>query len=371
MYEISCEMCMDLMPLVNDGVASDDSRASVENHIKTCESCRALYAGEGLPEGNEKKALSKVVGRIRFFALLLLAAGVIVGICLTERIMSGLSAVFVVLVFLAGALLRFAFVKGSGIKNKALRILAFACAAALVVGILLFANALVGNPVSQVLAENAVDAYLARQYPGTDFYAERVTFNFKNGEYYAVITSPASVDSHFEVDIDMLGNVTGDDYEHCVANGMNTANRIDREYRELVDPILLRLNLSYTLHIGYGEITLSGSELGLDQVYDMRELGARAGHLTVCIRDEVVTEERAAEILLEIKKLMDENGGAFRTIDFRLIHPKPEDGGQTPEGSVEVLNFLYEDIYGDGLSERVRAANQEAVAYWARQNENR
>ena len=43
---ITCDICMDLMPLVHDGVASADSVAAVEEHVESCAQCRALYEGQ-------------------------------------------------------------------------------------------------------------------------------------------------------------------------------------------------------------------------------------------------------------------------------------------------------------------------------------
>ena len=40
---MTCDVIRDLMSLCADGVASEDSRAAVEAHIRTCEACRALY----------------------------------------------------------------------------------------------------------------------------------------------------------------------------------------------------------------------------------------------------------------------------------------------------------------------------------------
>ena len=57
MYEISCEMCRDLIPLVEDGVASADSRAAVEHHLQTCPVCNGQPLAEQIPAGDEKKAL--------------------------------------------------------------------------------------------------------------------------------------------------------------------------------------------------------------------------------------------------------------------------------------------------------------------------
>ena len=40
---MTCEVIRDLLPLYADGVASQESRALVEEHIRTCDECRALY----------------------------------------------------------------------------------------------------------------------------------------------------------------------------------------------------------------------------------------------------------------------------------------------------------------------------------------
>lgn len=38
---VSCEIIKDLMPLYHDGVCSQESKAMLEEHIASCESCRA------------------------------------------------------------------------------------------------------------------------------------------------------------------------------------------------------------------------------------------------------------------------------------------------------------------------------------------
>ena len=40
---MTCEVIRDLLPLCADGVASQESRTAVEEHIHTCEACRTLY----------------------------------------------------------------------------------------------------------------------------------------------------------------------------------------------------------------------------------------------------------------------------------------------------------------------------------------
>ncbi len=47
---ISCNVCMDLIPLVQDQVASADSQALVFHHIEGCTACRSVLKGEEAPQ---------------------------------------------------------------------------------------------------------------------------------------------------------------------------------------------------------------------------------------------------------------------------------------------------------------------------------
>ena len=47
--EISCAVCRDLIPLVQDGVASPESEALVKAHLQTCPECRTLWQAVGGP----------------------------------------------------------------------------------------------------------------------------------------------------------------------------------------------------------------------------------------------------------------------------------------------------------------------------------
>ena len=49
-FDISCEVCRDLMPLVRDGVASADSEALVRAHTERCGGCRTMLESETPPE---------------------------------------------------------------------------------------------------------------------------------------------------------------------------------------------------------------------------------------------------------------------------------------------------------------------------------
>ena len=70
-----------------------------------------------------------------------------------------------------------------------------------------------------------------------------------------------------------------------------------------------------------------------------------------------------AEILLGIKKVFDDAGVKFYVIDCILDYPPENTEGEAER--IEVNEFLYSDIYEDGLAERVEAADKAAKNYYA------
>lgn len=87
--KLSCEVVLDLIPLVKDGVASGDSSEIVNNHIKTCESCRNEFeAFEGVKDNlydiKDKKIIFDIKRSIFITQLIILLAGAIVGVALSN-----------------------------------------------------------------------------------------------------------------------------------------------------------------------------------------------------------------------------------------------------------------------------------------------
>ena len=216
-------------------------------------------------------------------------------------------------------------------KKRILKIAAFVFAIALIVGVCVFANALVGNPISKTMATNTAEKHLEENYADKDFEIERVTFSFKDGYYHAFIYSPSSIDSDFTILVDMWGKLRYDTYEDRVLSGGNTADRISRDYRAVVDKVLDSQAFPYNEHIGYGdfdfyprvhleeytvpEYALITEDLTLDAFYDVNELGAKHGKLTIYIDDDTVSYERLSEILLDIRRIFDDSGVKFYVID--------------------------------------------------------
>lgn len=438
MNEISCNVCQDLLPLVRDGIASEDSREAVEKHTASCAACAAL-AGDGTtapPAADTERAFRKLRRHARLLAALGLLFCVFFSVEMTATenmfynvvlmpfigafgygVFHGkvlyklplviflthmavelvkmaqaaealdLYSIFMIsliysLLALVGALTAFlaagAFSKAPG-KTKKGRAAALITAVLLTIGICVFSNGLVGNPISQRLAENAAREHLKTHYAGTDYVLDTVAYSFITNSYLAHITAPGSTDRYFTLWLDGLGHVRRDDYTSMVAEGGNTATRLLSAYRALSDTVLESPSLPFESPIAFGDLEflprsteagwngplygIERAELEPDGLYDIPQLGAQAGHLTVYVEEETVTVERAADLLLEIKRLMDAGGVPFYAIDLVLESPRPENGTR-PETYIETKDFLYADIYPDGLTKRVQASHEATQAFY-------
>lgn len=263
-------------------------------------------------------------------------------------------------------------------KTKILKIGALALAILLIVGVLLFANSLVGNPISHALATSTAKNHLAKTYADTDYKLTGVSYSFKDGYYHAGIESESSIDTHFTLTIDSFGNLKYDNFDQYVLSGWNTAHRIDLDYRNNTNALFESVSFPFDAYISFGEIVMVSEEyegmpdtpeyglfvstLKKDAFYNANELGKRHGKLTVYIYDDSVTVERLSEILLEVRRCFDDSGIGFYAIDCVLEYTRADDGFYE-DGRVEVMDFRYSDIYEDGLVERVDKANEEAREY--------
>jgi hypothetical protein len=206
---------------------------------------------------------------------------------------------------------------------------------------------------------------------------EKVSYDMKSGGYRVYLESPTSIDRHFIIYCDALGRYN-DDTSHCITDGSNTYVRLSEQYWDLV-----REKLPYEhfdIDIGHGDLRVAGvfeiygyidqngerihytlskdygldiSTLVQDGEYDILTLGQDYGSLCIDIIDEEVTVERAADVLLELKSLLDEQGLPFHAIDFTLSAPRNENG-QKVGPSIRLIEFLYSDIHEDGLADRIQ-----------------
>lgn len=255
-------------------------------------------------------------------------------------------------------------------KKRVLKISALSLAIVLIIGVCWFANGLVGNPISKMVARHTAQKHLAATYPNTDYTIEEVSYSFKDGGYYAHIVSPGSMDGNFTLRISMFGKLRNDDYSSRVEGHGNVANRLFFEYREKVDTVLNSQAYPYTISMGYGDLeferevgaevvegAVKRSELVNDRFYNVGELGAKNGKLVLYIDSDTATatNEKAAEILLKTKELLDQSGISFYSVHFVL-------------GEINLKDFLYTDIYEDGIVERIEKCAEDTRNYYNEQD---
>ncbi|MGM9941014.1 MAG: zf-HC2 domain-containing protein [Bulleidia sp.] len=81
MHDISCEICRDLIPLVNDGVASRESEEAVRKHCEHCPECASFLNGE---ISDDTHVFEKKLNRsVNLYAAIVLLAVMMYGISLT------------------------------------------------------------------------------------------------------------------------------------------------------------------------------------------------------------------------------------------------------------------------------------------------
>lgn len=264
-------------------------------------------------------------------------------------------------------------------RTKATRIAAGLLALCIVAGLLYFAAGLLGNPVSWALASHTAKRHLATHYAGTDYEIDTVSYDFKTGGYWAHVNSPTLQDGSFTLHFNMAGQLTHDDYDSRVTGRGNVARRVQSDFRTLTDGVLKSPAFPYDFTIGYCELEFSWStdeepmpnairreELENGRVYDVGAMGTTNGHLVLYLDIDAVTPEKAAEILKTVKALFDSAGIGCYAVDLVLRYPPYEPGShQRPEGELRLRRFLYADIEGDGLPERVNECHRETLAYYA------
>ncbi|MBV7273845.1 zf-HC2 domain-containing protein [Clostridiaceae bacterium UIB06] len=85
---ISCDVILDLIPLVKDGVASKDSINLVSDHLKSCESCKLEFESHALPmptEFDDKRVISTIKKKLFLATSALLLIGAFIGMALDKN----------------------------------------------------------------------------------------------------------------------------------------------------------------------------------------------------------------------------------------------------------------------------------------------
>jgi hypothetical protein len=88
MDKFSCHVCMDLIPLVKDGIASEDSCALVKEHIATCENCSNAFGEKSKVDTtlDDTVILGKIKKQLTLLIVSIMFAGTLIGLVLSDGI---------------------------------------------------------------------------------------------------------------------------------------------------------------------------------------------------------------------------------------------------------------------------------------------
>lgn len=248
-------------------------------------------------------------------------------------------------------------------KSKTKKILAGLAAFAIIGGLLVIANGLVGNPISKMIVNKKAKEYVNKNYNDLDLRLEDAVYNFKDGRYFVRARSDKSIDTHFEINFTGTGKVHYDNYKDNVLSKWNTWQRINSEYRKLVDIVVD--DFPDTIDIAYGQLLDKNnnfSHLELDKKYDIKEIGRNQGHLVLYFETQYQDKETMIDGLKYAKEIFDDYNLPFYSVDITL--QKPKDEKQNYEEGLMVKDFLYDDIYKEGLERRVEKNIKETKKYY-------
>ncbi len=80
---VDCEVIRDLIPLVNDDVASEESKRVVNAHCERCGDCRRLLLDEGGGQPDDNRIIRALKRSVLTTQLAVLAGGILIGIWFT------------------------------------------------------------------------------------------------------------------------------------------------------------------------------------------------------------------------------------------------------------------------------------------------
>ena len=262
--------------------------------------------------------------------------------------------------------------------------------------VLYIAFAFFGNPMSYLIAKKNASNFMEENFGDSHFKISHVNHDFKTGSYYAYVDSPTSQDSYFTIYFNEWGRYRYDSYED-VTNKYTTFYRLNNQYWDFVRKNAADRNSRFDISIYFGDIKAAGvyeiytyidengeiveytldkeyglviSTLELDKEYDIYQIGRNCGCITLYIHDPEVTVERAAELLLEVKDYLDASNVPFYAIDFNLCAPRNEEG-QLIGDQITLFEFLYSDIYEDGLVDRVQESWEITQKHYAIQDKEK
>ena len=80
---VSCDVINDLIPLVNDYVASEESKNLVYSHCEKCNDCRKLLATKTICRPKDEEIIKSLKKSVLATQLFILSIGILIGILFT------------------------------------------------------------------------------------------------------------------------------------------------------------------------------------------------------------------------------------------------------------------------------------------------
>lgn len=222
-------------------------------------------------------------------------------------------------------------------------------------------NEFAGNPISKAIASNSIKAYVADNYEDMGLELSETTYNFKFDEYTATAQSQISEDTYFNLYY-TNGKVT-DAYEGDVLSGWNTFERLDDEFRIIVEP-MIEEKMSYDFDMVIAGIDkedeFSSGALTLDMDFDLHNIPLST-YVTVYVFSDDVSWDNIAKVAVELDNLMIENEIKIDQYDV-ILKPTSEKVEKKGE-SLGVYDFPQELLAQDNLPKVL----QEYFEKWERE----
>ena len=263
--------------------------------------------------------------------------------------------------------------KKSVVKKTKIRLIA--AVAGSIVFILFVCAALnffFGNPVSKRLAINNAETILNLRFNGEGYKVTGAGYWIEDMEYFVKAENENSPDTSFYMNFGMFGNYRYDNYSEVIEQKRVVVDRLNREYNDLVCSVD-GLNAIENISFVYGEILtapyddeegvtmpegfepVERDSLSFDQTFDLKKMGASAGHICVEISSDDLSPQNLAQTLLKIKEACDKAGVSFFMISLSLV-----DRAAGPQGNgvaiAAVRYFPYADIEPEGVLRSVNNA---------------
>lgn len=80
---VNCDIIKDLIPLVNDDVASEESKKIVNNHCESCSDCRNLLTNKPVYKPKDENIIKALKKSVLTTQLAVVAIGILLGIWFT------------------------------------------------------------------------------------------------------------------------------------------------------------------------------------------------------------------------------------------------------------------------------------------------